>query len=162
MPLKAPTTQRQVLVVNATPLNDNEADHLISRERENTDLVIPFEEFLKRHRRDARSFAKRDGRPPGPAWKCQLLGGAEHEYTGLAAAVRAAALSSMDQLARNPFQDGSEMVSRGHYRTTFYRGQYRMIYRAVKSRRQLVVTRIRRKDEKTYLGHERSSELLTT
>ena len=54
------------------------------------------------------------------------------------------------------------MVGRGHYRTTFYRGQYRMIYRVLKSSRQIVVTRIRRKDEKTYLGREQSSELLTS
>ncbi len=162
MPRKTPTTQRQVIVVNTTPLDDDEADYLISREREQTDLVIPFEEFLKQHPRDAGKFAKRNGRQPSLAWKSQLLGGAEHEYSGLGDSVRAAALSALDRLARDPFEEGSEMVRRGHYRTTFYRGQYRMIFKAVKSRRQLVVTRIRRKDEKTYLGHEQSSELLTT
>jgi hypothetical protein len=161
MPRKTPTTQRQVIVVNATPLDDDEADYLISRERERTDLVIPFEEFLKRHPRDVGKFAKRNGRQPSLTWKNQVLGGAEHEYAGLGDAVRAAALSALDQLARNPFHNGSEMVCRGHYRTTFYRGQYRMIFKAVKSRRQLIVTRIRRKDEKTYLGREQS-ELLTT
>ena len=61
MPLKTPTTERQVIVVNATPLDDNEADYLISRERERTDLVIPFEEFLKRHPRDGK-LVKRNGR----------------------------------------------------------------------------------------------------
>ncbi len=162
MPRKTPTTQRQVIVVNATPLNDDEADYLISRERERTDLLIPFEEFLKRHPRDAGKFAKRNGRQPSLAWKSQLLGGAEHEYAALGDAVRAAALTALDQLAQDPFQDSSEMVRRGHYRTTFYRGQYRMIYKAVKSPRQVIVTRIRRKDEKTYLGREQSSELLTS
>jgi len=162
MPRKTPTTQRQVIVVNATPLNDDEADYLISRERERTDLVIPFEEFLKRHPRDVGKFAKRNGRQPSHTWKSQLLGGAEHEYAGLGDAVRTAALAALDQLARNPFQESAEMVGRGHYRTTFYRGQYRMIYRVLKSSRQIVVTRIRRKDEKTYLGREQSSELLTS
>ena len=161
MPRKTPTTQRQVIVVNATPLDDDEADYLISKERERTDLVIPFEEFLKRHLLDVARFAKRDGGQPSLTWKSQLLGGAEHEYDALGDAVRAAALSALDQLARNPFQEGSTEVRRGHYRMTFYRGQYRIVYKVVKSRRQLVVTRIRRKDEKTYLGHEHS-ELLTT
>src|SRR5262249_3479694 len=119
MPRKTPTTQRQVIVVNARPLNDDEADYLISRERERTDLVIPFEEFLKRHPRDAGKFAKRKGRPLSFAWKSQLLGGAEHEYAALGDAVRAAALSALDQLARDPFQDGSAAVRRGHYRITF-------------------------------------------
>jgi mRNA-degrading endonuclease RelE of RelBE toxin-antitoxin system len=160
MPRKTPTTQRQVIVVNATPLNDDEADYLISRERERTDLVIPFKEFLKRHPRDAEKLPKRNGRQPSLAWKSQLLGGAEHEYAGLGDAVRAAALSVLDQLARDPFQGGSASLRRGHYRMTFYRGQYRMVYKVAKSRRRLVVTRIRRKDEKTYLGHEQSSELL--
>src|SRR5882672_1218519 len=82
MPRKTPTTQRQVIVVNATPLDDDEADSLISRERERTDLVIPFEEFLKRHPRDVGKFTKRNGRQPSPGWKSQLLGGAEHEYAG--------------------------------------------------------------------------------
>src|SRR5437867_4317368 len=114
MPRKTPTTQRQVLVVNATPLNDDEADYLISKEREHTDLMIPFEEFLKRHPRDAGKFAKRNGRQPSLAWKSQLLGGAEHEYAGLGDAVRAAALSALDLLAQDPFQQASEMLRRGH------------------------------------------------
>src|SRR5882762_9529230 len=135
MPRKTPTTQRQVIVVTATPLDDDEADYLISRERERTDLVIPFEEFLKRHPRDVARFAKRDGRQPSLNWKSQLLGGAEHEYDALGDAVRTAALSALDQLAGNPLQDGSTEVRRGHYRMTFYGGQYRMIFKVVKSRR---------------------------
>src|SRR5437016_5319957 len=162
MPLKTPTTQRQVIVVNATPLDDDQADYLISRERERTDLVIPFEEFLKRHPRDAGKFARSNGRQPSLIWKSQVLGGAEHEYAGLGASVRAAAMSALDQLTQDPFHGGSASLRRGHYRITFYRGQYRMVYKVAKSRRRLVVTRIRRKDERTYLGHEQNSELLMT
>src|SRR6266852_6696922 len=100
MARKSLTTQRQVIVVNATPLDDDEADYLISRERERTDLVIPFEEFLKRHPRDVGKFAKRNGRQPRLVWKSQVLGGAEHEYAGLGDTVRAAALSALDHLVR--------------------------------------------------------------
>jgi len=161
MARKSSTTERQIIVVNPTPLDDDEADFLVSRERERTDRGIPFEEFLKGHPGDVEKFAKRNGRPPGLDWKSQLLSGMEKEYDRLREAVRAAALTALDELTRDPFREGSSAVNghRGHYRTPFYRGQYRMIYKASKSQRTVVVTRIRRKDEKTYLGHEQSLSL---
>jgi len=64
----------------------------------------------------------------------------------------------LDELAGDPFLEASSAVEghRGHYRTPFYRGQYQMIYKVSKSQRKVVVTRIRRKDEKTYVGHQQS------
>jgi|KBSSwiStaDraftv2_1062776.scaffolds.fasta_scaffold2244715_1 mRNA-degrading endonuclease RelE of RelBE toxin-antitoxin system len=158
MARKSPITERQVIVVNATPLDDDEADYLVSRERERTDRGIPFEAFLKGRPRDVAKFAKRNGRQPANRWKSQLLSGTEKEYDGLAEAVRASALATLDELAGDPFLEASSAVEghRGHYRTPFYRGQYQMIYKVSKSQRKVVVTRIRRKDEKTYVGHQQS------
>jgi hypothetical protein len=158
MARKSSTTQEQVIVVNATPLDDDEADYLMSRERERTGGGIRFEEFLKRHPRDARKFVKPLGRKPGPHWKSLLLSETEREYDGLGVAVRAAALAVLYELAADPLLKGSSAVGshRGYYRKAFYRDQCRMIYKVSKSRHEVVVTRIRRKDEKTYVGHEQS------
>ena len=156
MARKSTTTQKQVIVVNATPLGDDEADYLMSRERERTGGGIRFEEFLKQQPRDVAKFVKRNGRQPGPHWKGRLLSETAREYDGLSDAVRRAALSVLYELATEPPLKGSSSVGdhRGYYRKAFYRDQCRMIYKISKSRREVVVTRIRRKDEKTYVGHE--------
>jgi len=152
------TTQEQVIVVNARPLDDDEADYLMSRERERTGGSIRFEQFLKQHPRDVEKFAKRAGKQPRPHWKSRLLSETEREYAGLADAGRAAALAVLYDLAADPLLIASSAVGghRGYYRTAFYRDQCRMIYKISKARREAVVTRIRRKDEKTYVGHEQS------
>jgi mRNA-degrading endonuclease RelE of RelBE toxin-antitoxin system len=89
-------------------------------------------------------------------WKALLLSQAEKEYDALSDAVSAAALVVLYKLAADPMLEGSSAVGghQSYYRTAFYREQYRMIYKVSKSRCEVVVTRIRRKDEKTYRGYE--------
>jgi mRNA-degrading endonuclease RelE of RelBE toxin-antitoxin system len=89
-------------------------------------------------------------------WRIRLLSQAEKEYDALSEAVRAAALAVLDALAEDPFPEGALAVG-GHrnlYRVRFYRDQYRMIYSVSKSQRKIVVTKIRRRNEKTYRGYE--------
>ena len=159
MARKSSTTQKQVIVVNATPLGDDEADYLMSRERERSGGGIRFEQFLKKHPSDVEKFVQSNGKQPRPQWKSRLLSETQREYEGLSEAMRAAALSVLYELSVDPLTRGSSPVGhhRGYYRSAFYRDQCRMIYKVSKSRREVVVTRIRGKDEKTYIGHPQSN-----
>jgi mRNA-degrading endonuclease RelE of RelBE toxin-antitoxin system len=150
---KKPAITQQVIVLSAKPLDDDEADYLISRERGLTHQATSFEHFLKRRPRDAKGVDK-----AVLPWKSQLLSGAEKEYDALRDSVRATAMAFMRGLAEDPFPTGALPLGkhRGHYRAPFYRDQYRMIYKVSKSQRAVVITRIRRKDEKTYAGKEQA------
>ena len=52
-------------MIDAVRLSEDEADYLVSTERERTEETITFEEFLKAHPRDVENFVKRHGRLPG-------------------------------------------------------------------------------------------------
>jgi mRNA-degrading endonuclease RelE of RelBE toxin-antitoxin system len=148
---KPAITKQQVIVISAKPLDDDEADYLISRERGLTHQATSFEQFLKR--RDAKRLRK--GVSP---WKSRLLSGAEKDYDALRDSVRATAMAFMRGLAEDPFPMGALPLGkhRGYYRAPFHRDQYRMIYKVSRSERALVITRIRRKDERTYAGKEQA------
>jgi hypothetical protein len=61
---RKPLTE-QVIVVNPRPLDEDEADYLISQERQRSGREVSFEEFLKQHPHDVEKFVKRHGRQPG-------------------------------------------------------------------------------------------------
>ena len=158
MARKIRKAQRQVLVVNPTPLDDDKADSLISAERERTDRAASFEDFLRRHPRDLEKLAKRRRKTPASVWKLRLLSLAEKEYDALIGAVQTQALSALGELIADPLGKRAAAL-RGHRqyrRVGFYRNRYRIVYSISKSRRELVVTRIRRSDAKTYVGHEQN------
>src|SRR5262245_34007147 len=137
MTRKFSTTQKQVIVLNATPLDDDEADYLMSRERERTGAATGFKEFLKRHTRDVRKLVKSNGKQTRPQWKGSLLTETEREYDGLGEPMRTEALAVLYELAADPLMKGSSAVDghRGYYRKPFYGDLCRMVYRVSKSRR---------------------------
>ena len=89
-------------------------------------------------------------------WKLSLQQGAQGDYDRLVDSVRQEALAILFELAGNPYLEDAAPIRghRNHYRLRFYRDQYRMIYRVSRSQRKVVVTRIRRRDESTYIGYE--------
>ena len=50
MMTKSPKTRKPITVVNPVLFDHNEADYLVSQEREQSGLEITFEQFLKRRR----------------------------------------------------------------------------------------------------------------
>ena len=54
-----------VLITDPVLLSEDEADYLVSRQRERTEKPISFEEFLKQHPKDVERFLKRHGHLPG-------------------------------------------------------------------------------------------------
>ena len=93
----------------------------------------------------------------GVRWTVKLFGEAERDLAVLDRNVQEAALDTLQELAEDPFLEGS-MPLRGHrdyYRVRFHRDRYRLIYRVSKSQRKVVVTRISRRDSKTYVGYDR-------
>ena len=89
-------------------------------------------------------------------WRVELTRSARSEYAALSDVIRHEALILPLELAEDPFlEDALPMRGhRNHYRLRFYRDQYRIIYRVSNSQREVVVTRIRRRDRATYSGYE--------
>ena len=61
----AKPTRKRVLIIDAVRLSEDEADYLVSQQRERTETAISFEEFLRQHPKDVERFVKRHGRLPG-------------------------------------------------------------------------------------------------
>jgi hypothetical protein len=57
--------RKRILITDPVLLSEDEADYLISRQREREGHEISFEEFLKQHPKDVERFIKRHGYAPG-------------------------------------------------------------------------------------------------
>jgi len=86
-------------------------------------------------------------------WRVTVLPRAEKQLGRLGDRERAACLDELEDMEQGYFGDTAPL--RGHRnfeRLKFYRKAYRIIYRINRRDRRILVTRIAKRDEKTYRG----------
>lgn len=86
-------------------------------------------------------------------WKVDLMPAASRQLDGLGDRERRACLDELQDMAGGYF--GDVVPLRGHRdfeRAKFYRKAYRIIYRINRRTGRILVTRIAKRDEKTYKG----------
>lgn len=86
-------------------------------------------------------------------WQVEVLPRARKQLRQFEDRIREACLDELEDMEQGYFGDSAPL--RGHRdfaRLKFYRKAYRIIYRINRRDRKLLVTRITRRDEKTYRG----------
>ena len=89
-------------------------------------------------------------------WTVKLHPDAENELDELPDHIRRSAIEELDALRDGEFSPNTIPLRghRGHERLNFYHNAYRMIYRINRKQRSIVITRIRKRGEKTYAGYD--------
>jgi mRNA-degrading endonuclease RelE of RelBE toxin-antitoxin system len=81
----------------------------------------------------------------GSKWKVEFTRSARHEFKLLEFGAKRDATAIIDELCEGTFPPDTERL-RGYFdyhRTKFYRGRYRMIFRAFEGSHTILVTRVR-------------------